>query len=105
MNLSKKELLKKFPELEKFKDQKWMEEESIKHDCNYKELPLKAAFFMIKELKEFCKSYKFTSNWEKGFSIEKRLKQLEKLLQHFCNDTEEEKALKGIDINIQHPID
>jgi len=102
VKLSKQELINKFPHLEKFKDQKWMAEEAIKSDCNYKELPLKAAILMIGELKEFCHSTRFGSAWEKCFSIEHRLKQIECLLAHFCEDTLEEKALKGTDLIPHH---
>ena len=97
MKLSKGELLRKFPELEKFKDQKWISEEAIKHDCNYKELPLKAALVMVKELKEFCQITRFKSSWEKCFSVEHRIDQIESLLLYFCEDTVEEKTIKGKD--------
>ena len=40
VKLSHEELLKKFPNLKKFENQKWLSEESIKSDCNYKKLPL-----------------------------------------------------------------
>lgn len=99
MNLSIDELIEKFPELSKFKDQKWMAEEAIKHDCNYKELPLKAAFSMIKDVIYFIDKTKFTSDWEEKFSVKIRLKQIEKLLSYFCEDTQEEKAIKGTDIS------
>src|ERR1700761_1766483 len=87
MRLSKAELLKKFPELNKFKDQKWMEEESIKSDCNYKELPLQAAFIMIQNVMDFAESGKFSNNWEFSHSVKIRLKQIRDLLKHFCKDT------------------
>jgi hypothetical protein len=105
MKLSKFELIDKFPQLNKFKNQKWMEEEAIKHDCNYKELPLKAAFEMINETIEFIEKTKFSNRWEEGFSIKARLNQIKDLLLHFCDDTIEEKALKGENISPLHQQD
>lgn len=103
MNLSKKSLIKKFPQLNKFKDQKWLAEEAIKEDCNYKELPLRAAFAMIQEVIEFIERTKFTSGWEEGFSIKIRLQQIESLLKYFCEDTIQEKTLKGSNLHQQDP--
>lgn len=99
MKLSKKELMSKFPQLEKFENQKWICEESIKHDCNYKEIPLKVSFELIKELISFLESQKFSNNWELCFSVKSRLKQLESLLSYFCRDTLVEETLKGNNLN------
>jgi hypothetical protein len=98
MKLSKEELIKKFPCLNKFKDQKWLSDESIKHDCNYKELPLKSALELINEIIEFSEKTKFSSNWEICFSIKKRLEQAKDLILYFCQDSSEEKFIKGDDI-------
>jgi hypothetical protein len=98
MKLSKEELIIKFPQLEKFSNQKWLSDEAIKPDCNYKELPLKATFEMIKELLNFIEKTKFSSNWEMGFSVKNRIKQIESLLSHFCDNTIEEQAIKGTNL-------
>ena len=95
MELSKTELLNKFNCLSKFQDQKWFSEEAIRADCNHKELPLKAAFHLIRDTIEFIDRTKFSSRWEEGFSTKVRLKQIEDLLRHFCEDTDHEKAIKG----------
>lgn len=95
MKLSRGELLRKFPELKKFENQKWLQEESIKADCNYKEIPLKAAFIMIENAIQFAESGKFSSNWEFSHSLKIRLQQIRDLLKHFCEDTIEEKAVRG----------
>jgi hypothetical protein len=104
MYLSKKELLIKFPQLEKFKNQKWLEEEAIKSDCNYKELPLKAALELINDVIIFIDRTKFNSNWEAGFSTKTRLEQIRNLLQFFCEDNILEKTIKGTDIILKDPI-
>jgi hypothetical protein len=105
MKLSPNELLNKFKCLEKFKDQKWLSEESIKEDCNYKQLPLKAALALIQEIISFIETTKFNSRWEEGFSIKIRLQQMNDLLLFFCEDTIEEKTRKGTNLRPQHPID
>lgn len=98
MILSKKALMKKFPQLERFKDQKWLEEEAIKSDCNYKEIPLKCSLLLISEMIDFCQQNRFNSNWEFQHSIQIRLKQIESLLKHFCEDSNMERTIKGKDI-------
>jgi len=103
MRLSKPELLSKFKNLEKFKDQKWFSEEAIKSDCNYKELPLKAAKELINEIISFTETTKFSSNWELCFSVKTRLNQIKDLLDYFCEDTEQEKTLKGTNLHQQDP--
>ena len=104
MKLSLPCLLKKFPALEKFKDQKWLVEESTSAHCNYKELPLKAAHAMIVDLLNFIEKTKFKSYWEAGFSLKIRLEQIESLLLYFSQDTIQEKTLKGDNITQPDPI-
>lgn len=104
MKLSKEELIKKFPCLQKFQDQKWMAEEAVKHDCNYKELPLKSALKLIEDVLEFIERNKFSNKWEEGFSVKTRLNQVKDLLAYFCSDTQEERVIKGTDIS-PHPQD
>lgn len=103
MELSKEELLEKFPVLNKFKDQDWISAASITQKANLKELPLQAAFAMIKDTIEFIERTKFNSRWEEGFSVKIRLQQIESLLKHFCEETEVEKTLKGKDVNQLFP--
>jgi hypothetical protein len=95
MNLSKLELLNKFECLNKFKDQKWISEEAIKADCNFKEIPLKASKALIDDTIGFIERTKFTNRWEEGFSVKIRLMQIKALLDHFCEDSDHEKTLKG----------
>jgi hypothetical protein len=95
MELSKEELTKKFSILKKFENATWFSEEAIKDDCNHKELPLKATLALIEDLLDFIHKTKFKSNWEACFSMEVRLKQIKNLLCHFCEETEEEKTIKG----------
>lgn len=104
MKISKKELMEKFPSLNKFKDQKWLSEESIKSNCNYRSLPFKAAHEVINEIIEFSEKTKFSNHWESHFSIKIRLQQLQDLLLYFCEKTEQEKTLKGENITQQDPI-
>ncbi len=95
MKLDKDSLLRKFPLLLKYKDQAWFSEESIKHDVNHKELPLRVAFLLIQDTIEFIEKTKFRNNWEAGFSIKIRLQHAKEVLSFFCEDTEEEKTIKG----------
>lgn len=104
MELNKNELLNKFKSLEKFKDQKWMSEEAIKADCNYKELPLKSALALIDELILYIERNKFRSQWEMCFSLKVQVEQLRQLLLYFCEDSESEKTIKGTNLNQQDPI-
>ncbi len=104
MKLSKEELIKKFKILEKFKDQKWIEDEAIKSDCNYKEIPLKCALELIKDIIHYLEKNKFNSNWESYFGVKKRLEQVKDLLFYFCEDSIKEKTIKGTNINPQDPI-
>lgn len=99
MKLSKEELIRKFPQLKKFQDQRWISDEAVKHDCNYKKFPLIATFELIKESLSFIETTKFSNNWEAYISIKVRLQQIEDLLLHFCEDTEQEKTIKGENIN------
>lgn len=99
MKLSRKELLNKFKNLEKFKDQAWFSEEAIKSECNYKELPLMAAKVMIKEIISFTESTKFSNNWEVCHGVKIRLQQIEDLLNFFCEKTEKEKTLSGSNLH------
>lgn len=101
MKLSKTELLNKFTCLSKFQNQKWFSEEATRHDCNYKELPLKAALHLIKDTIEFIERTKFSNRWEEGFSTKVRLKQIEDLLRHFCEDTDHEKVIRGTALSPQ----
>ena len=105
MKLQPSDLLRKFPCLNKFKDQKWFSEEALSSDCNYKELPLKACLLLIKDMLEFIEKTKFTSRWEEGFSLKIRLQHAESLLLFFCEDSEKEKTLKGTNLLQQHPTD
>jgi len=105
VKLSREELFKKFPELNKFQDQKWLSEEAIKSDCNYKKLPLLACFKMIKNLIYFIDKTRFSNHWEECFSVKNRLMQIESLLSFFCEDTITEQTLKGDNINLPHPIE
>ena len=99
MKLGRKQLLEKFKVLEKFKDQKWLSDEAVKGDCNYKELPLQAAFCLINDMIEFVERTKFNNRWEEGFSTKIRLEQIRDLLAFFCEDTEEEKSRKGTNLH------
>ena len=94
-NQSNERLLLNFKFLNKFKDQKWLSEESMKNDVNHKELPLRACFALIEELKKYLEETKFKSNWEMNFSTRIKLEQMQSLLLYFCEDTEEEKVRKG----------
>lgn len=98
--LSKKELLEKFQFLKKFDNQIWLSEESIKEDCNYKKIPMIISFELIKSLTKFIDDTKFNSRWEEGFSIKIRLQQIEQLLEFFCEDTLQEKSLKGSNLHL-----
>ena len=104
MYLSKGELIRKYPQLEKFKDQKWLSEAVLKADCNYKEIPFFASLILIDEIIDFIERTKFSNRWEEGFSIKLRLQQIRSLLNHFCEDTDQERALKGTDVNPQLPM-
>lgn len=105
MILSKTILINKFKSLEKFKDQKWLSEESLKSDCNYKELPLHAAKVLIEDMILFTEKTKFTSTWELCHSVKIRLLQIQDLLNYFCEDTEHEKTLKGSNLHQQDTIE
>ena len=101
MELSKKELLNKFPQLRKFETQKWLVEETINADCNYKKIPLMATFELIKELILFVDTLKMKNigrEYNECLSIQLRLKQIKSLLEYFCEDTLTEKTLKGENI-------
>ena len=104
MKLNRTELLNKFKNLEKFKDQKWFSEEAIKSDCNYKELPLMAAKAMIVDIIEFTEKTKFSNNWEVSHSVKIRLEQVQDLLDYFCGKTEKEKTLEGSNLDEKAPI-
>ena len=104
MRLSKNELIQRFKTLEKFKDQKWFSEEAVKEDCNYKELPLKASFALLEDLIEYIEKIKFNSHWEMCFSVKTRINQIKDLLNHFCEDTEVEKTMKGSNLAQQDTI-
>ena len=104
MKLSRNELLNKFKNLEKFKDQKWFSEEAIKADCNYKELPLMAAKEMINDIISFTEKTKFSNNWEVCHSVKIRLQQIQDLLNFFCEETSKEKTLKGSNLDEKVPI-
>lgn len=99
MKLSINELLLKFPCLNKFKDQDWFSEEAIRHDCNHKELPMKVALVLIQDMLDFIEKTKFNSRWEEGFSLKIRLQHVQDLLSFFCEDTEEEKTVKGSNLH------
>jgi hypothetical protein len=101
MKLSKNLLMKKFPELKKFENQKWISEEAIKQDCNYNRIPLEASFAMIRNAISFLDQHRFSNNWEMCHSVKIRLQQIEDLLCFFCEKTIEEKTLKGENINHQ----
>jgi len=98
MKLDRESLLRKFPLLLKYKDQSWFSEESIKHDCNHKELPLRIAFLLIKDTIDFIEKTKFNNRWEEGHSIKIRLQHAQEVLSFFCEDTEEEKTMKGTNL-------
>jgi hypothetical protein len=104
MKLSPIQLIQKFPQLKRFENQKWLSEECIKEDCNYKEIPLLACFEMIKMTIEFIEKTKFNGHWEEGFSVKHRLFQMRDLLSYFCEDTIEEKTVKGDNLNPPTPI-
>jgi len=95
MNLTPKQLLNKFPILKKFENQKWIEESAISSDCNFNEIPIRCAFELIKELRDYVTRTKFNSNWEFCFSMKVRLEQIESLLKFFCEDSLERKVLRG----------
>jgi hypothetical protein len=101
MKLSKISLINKFKNLEKFKDQKWFSEESLKSDCNYKELPLHAAKVLINDMILFTKKTKFSNTWELCHSVKIRLEQIRDLLDHFCEENDHEKTLKGSNLHQQ----
>ncbi len=98
--LSQEELIEKFEFLKKFKDQTWLSQEAIKEDCNYKKIPMIISFELIKSTIDFIEKTKFRSNWECGFSIKIRLKQIEEVLKFFCQDTIVEKSLKGSNLSL-----
>jgi|GEM_PF-5937827 hypothetical protein len=100
MKLSARELMWKFPCLHKFKDHEWFSEEAVKWDCNHKELPMKITFLLIQDMLKFIEETKFTSRWEEGFSLKIRLQHARDLLSFFCDDTEEEKTIKGSNLGI-----
>lgn len=105
MKLSIPELLKKYPKLAQFQDQRWMQEASLKSNVNHKEIPLKAALCLIEDTVNMLESTKFNNHWENQFSTQIRLKQIRDLLLYFCEDTEEEQTLKGTnlrDVPTQH---
>ena len=105
MKLSIPELLKKYPKLAQFQDQKWLQEASLKSNVNHKEIPLMAALCLIDDVLYMLDNTKFNSNWEKQFSIQIRMKQIKDLLLYFCEDTKEDQTLKGTnlhDVPIQH---
>lgn len=100
MKLSPRELMLKFPCLNKFKDHEWFSEEAVKWGCNYKELPMKITLVLIQDMLHFIEETKFNSRWEEGFSLKIRLQHARDLLSFFCEDTEEEKTIKGTNIQI-----
>src|SRR5271169_340646 len=104
MKLSKIELINKFRNLEKFKDQKWFSDEAMKSDCNYKELPLHAAKIMIDDIILYTEKTKFSNNWEISHGVKIRLQQMKDLLNHFMEETEHEKTLKGSNLHQQDTI-
>ena len=95
MKLTLELLLIKFPFLHKFKDEEWFINQSMRYDCNNKELPLHIAFLLISDMLKFIEETKFNSRWEEGFSLKIRLQHMQDLLFFFCEDTEEEKTIKG----------
>jgi len=103
MKLSPKILIEKFSFLKKFEDQKWISEIAAKHDCNHKEIPLKATLELINDLIDFIDKTKFNSNWEQGFSIKVRLSQVKSLLLYFCEDNIEESTKKGSNLQCDNP--
>lgn len=100
MELGPDQLMWKFPFLHKFKDHEWFAEEAVKWDCNHKELPMKITFLLIQDMLKFIEETKFNSNWEAGFSLKIRLQHAKDLLSFFCEDTEEEKTMKGTNLQI-----
>lgn len=95
MKLTPDLLMAKFPCLNKFKDSEWFSEEAMRYDCNHKELPMKITLILIQDMLTFIEKTKFNNRWEEGFSLKIRLEHARDLLDFFCQDTEEEKTVKG----------
>lgn len=98
MKLSPRQLLLKFPFLKKFQNHEWFSEEAVKFDCNHKELPMRIALLLMQDMLKFIEETKFNSNWEQGFSLNIRIQHAISLLFFFCQDTEEEKTIKGTNL-------
>jgi hypothetical protein len=96
--LSPDEMLRKFPFLEKYKNQKWLEQNTIDQKINFKEIPLQCTFVLIEELLNFIERTKFNSHYEEYLSTKVRLRQIKELLHYFCEDSEEEKTKKGTNL-------
>lgn len=95
MKISPTEMMLKFPFLNKFKDHSWFLEEASKYESNHKELPMKITFLLIEDMLKFIEETKFINMWEEGFSLKIRLQHAKDLLSFLCEDTEEEKTIKG----------
>lgn len=104
MNLTPRQLLEKFPVLKKFESQQWITDLANSSECNYNEIPMRCAFELISELRDYVKKTKFISNWEFCFSMQIRLEQIESLLKFFCEDSLERKVLRG-DVKELPPIE
>lgn len=95
VSLSPEELIKKFPYLKKFEDQKWFFDNSINQGISEKEIPLHCCLILIKNTIEFLEKTKFNSHWESCFSVKTRLEQIEDLLRYFCKDSQYENSKKS----------
>lgn len=100
MKLSPRELILKFPFLKQFQNHEWFSEEAMKFDCNHKELPMRISFLLMQDMLDFIEKTKFSSRWEEGFSLKIRIQHARDLLSFFCEDTEEEKAVKGSNLHL-----
>jgi len=98
MKLSPCELIKKFRFLQKFQDQKWIAENSIHQDIDFKEVPMHCTFLLINELKKFLEATKFNNGYEVFLSTKVRLEQIEDLLLYFCEDSDFVKSMKGTNL-------
>jgi hypothetical protein len=99
MKLSKKELLKKFPQLSTYADPEWIEKQSLSNNTNFKAIPFLATLDMIESLMDFCEDTKFSSAWEKNFSIRVRLKQIKELIEYFSQNSDVENTLLGVNLH------
>lgn len=100
MKLPKEQLIRKFPFLKKFENQKWVENVSITQEMDASEIPIHAAKILVSDMVDFCEKTKFCNNWESNFSVKIRLQQILDLLIYFTESDDFFKTIKGT--NLRH---